>query len=922
VASRVNQRSPMQDVMGEARRDSSRCPDVAEITGFAERLLPAARREVVEAHIAECLECRTLVFALVDTSDASERLPSASRARVGRFLVHEVIGAGAMGTVYRAHDPELDRPVAVKVHAGTALEVDGGERLRREAQALARLNHPNVVAVYEAGLHGDVPFVAMELVDGVTLDEWMREPRTFDEIVTVFASIGRGLAAAHDAGLVHRDVKPRNVFIASSGAVKLGDFGLVRADALVDFGGDRGAVDDTCDVTWVVRSELTVTLSIDGAIIGTPAYMAPEQLRGALATAGSDQFSFCVMLYEAVYGVRPFGSASPSELVAAMQAPLEVPSLAHPSIARRVPRHVRDVLVRGLAIEPAHRFSSMEALLATLAPAPHGRGWGIAAAVALVSVAASAFAFAAPATGDVCSIEDEDAERVFSRARLSRIAESLGTERVTEILEGYAATWRAARTTVCRATTTGQQSSQLGDRQRACLEARLQRADELLGLLATTATPTMSRALDAALALEPVEACTRATVAHVPPPMTQAGTVAHLQRELAKIDSSRRLGDIRGTSRIGSVVAAARAVGYPALLARALLTEADVLAAGSGEIARREALMEEAAREAAKAGDDELVATIYADMVYLVGIDGSHVDAALQWARVADVALVRAKTPREADWNLRLNRAAVLGRQGNVDEAIRLLEAAIASRAGEKVSLPVAHAVNNLGGFLADQGSDRAASTLRTAIDMYREVYGTEQHRNVIASVLNLGMLSLNNGDPRTARAYLERALVVAETVLAPDHVYVATALDALGECEAKLGNPREAIVLHSRAIAILTSKLGRENPRTAGAIANFAESLALVGEFTRAKALFVDAIALLEAAHGTSHEAVAFTRIGYGLVLARSHEPRAARQELEAGLAVIDRHGPSRVDVVTDARAQLLKLGPAEKSTARPRDR
>ncbi|MFN0246815.1 MAG: protein kinase domain-containing protein [Kofleriaceae bacterium] len=832
------------------------------------------------------------MFALADAHGVP-----ANESRIGRFIVHQVIGRGAMGIVYRAHDPELDRAVAIKVHAGSALETDGGERLRREGQALARLSHPNVVAVYEAGLHGNVPFVAMELLDGVTLDEWMRERRTVDEIRDVFMSLARGLAAAHAAGLVHRDIKPRNVFIAATGAVKLGDFGLVRAD-LTTF----DLADDSCDVTYMFRPDLTVTLSIAGALIGTPAYMAPEQLRGAVATESSDQFSFCAMLFEALYGVRPFTGASASEVTAAMCAPLAVPPTA-----RRIPRTLRDLLRRGLSIEPTDRFTSVTVLLDALMPAPRSRRLGIAAIVVAFSVAASAMAFAGASTDDACDIEDGEATRVFSAERLSRIT-GASAERIKEVLETYARTWQATRVSVCRATTTGQQSSLLGDRQRACLERRLQTADELVGVLASA--PTNPSALDAVLALEPVEGCARANIGDPdPPPMMQTGIVSHLDRELDRISNARTLGDLPATSHITRVVAAARAIDYPPLLSRALMIEADVLSMGSGQLARREELLQEAAREAAKSGDDEVVATIYGEMVHLVGVEGHDFDAALQWARVADVAIARANTPRDAVWQLLLNRASVLSRAGKTDEAIQILDAAIASRADEKSSITIAHAHLNLGAFLADQGSTRAKDHLRIAIDMYREAYGTDQHRNVIASVLNLGLLSMNNGELQAARPYLERGLVAAEAVLGPDHVYVATALDALAECEATLGDRQKALDLHRRAIVILTSTLGRDDPHTASAMANLADTFVLIGDLAQARPLFVDAIALLVAAYGSDHEAVGLTRIGYGLLLAKSLERKAARRELKAGLAIIDSIGPSKTAIVAKARAVLAKL-------------
>ncbi len=579
------------------------CIDPSELAEFVAARCGTLARTRVEDHIADCRECRALAFALADG-------PSTAAHRIGRFAIEGVIGSGAMGVVYRARDLELDRRVAIKVHAArTALEADGDERLRREAQALARLNHPNVVAVYEVGRHENDTFVAMELVDGVTLDEWMQQPHRADTIVSAFASAGRGLAAAHAAGLVHRDIKPRNVFVcATTGAIKIGDFGLVR----------------TATRTRLVElpRDLTTTLSVDGAIIGTPAYMAPEQLRGEPATEASDQFSFSAMLFEAIYGVRPFSGATVHDLLAAMQHPPLVPASARPPS-----RRVRAVLQRGLSPDPGDRFPSMEALLDLLAPRRIARGPILAlAGAALVGI--TAFAFTRHDPSSVCDAESPIASGVFAPARFDRIAEAFAATdaprardvaaRITHEIDAYAARWRTTSVAVCRATTTGQQSALLGDRQRACLDRRLQRVDELLGVLANADKKTVERAFETTLALEPVEPCgqTAQLGDREPPPAMLAGTVGMLERTLDRVESMRRLGQLRpALDQVVPALAAARSIGYSPLLARALVTTASILGLQSGDLEKREALLEEALREAGRAHDDQLLADTYLDLV-------------------------------------------------------------------------------------------------------------------------------------------------------------------------------------------------------------------------------------------------------------------------------------------------------------------
>jgi serine/threonine protein kinase len=262
-----------------------------------------------------------------------------------------------MGVVYEGHDPELDRRVALKVlrpEVEAQRSLQARARMMREAQALARLRHPNVTMVYEVG-HGETGamFIAMELVEGRTLSRWLRSrPRSWHEIVEVFLQAGRGLAAAHRAGLVHRDFKPDNVIVDESGSARVVDFGLARGFGMAELlptldDADSGAV--------------TLHLTCTGAVLGTPAYMAPEQFQGAPLHATSDQFSFCVALFEALYGRRPF----PGNDLPSLQRSLTRGQPVGPR--RGVPRSLYRVLQRGLAIEPARRFASMERLLEALA---------------------------------------------------------------------------------------------------------------------------------------------------------------------------------------------------------------------------------------------------------------------------------------------------------------------------------------------------------------------------------------------------------------------------------------------------------------------------------------------------------------------------------------------------------------------------
>ncbi|MBZ5712207.1 protein kinase domain-containing protein [Nannocystis pusilla] len=314
---------------------------------------------------------------------AADDEPVVEPRRIGRFALLRRLGAGSMGVVYAAYDPQLDRKVAVKL-----LKRGDGEpnprwqdRLLREAQALAKLSHPNVVQIHEVGFHGDEVFVAMEFVTGMTLRTWLSElRRSWQEIVAVFVQAARGLAAAHAADLVHRDVKPDNILVGADGRVRVVDFGLVR------FGDDDD--DDATDEVPLARAQATRTAS--GILLGTPAYMSPEQFRGRPADALSDQFSLCVALYEALHGERPFAGETAEEVAQAV-----VHGQLAPRPERPVPAWLLRLVFRGLAHEPGARWPDLDVLAAELAR-DHGRprrtvALACAGAAALVALVVAVF---------------------------------------------------------------------------------------------------------------------------------------------------------------------------------------------------------------------------------------------------------------------------------------------------------------------------------------------------------------------------------------------------------------------------------------------------------------------------------------------------------------------------------------------------
>jgi serine/threonine protein kinase len=415
-------------------------------------------------------------------------------AAIGRFQVLGLLGKGGMGEVYAALDPELHRKVAIKLlrGGGDSESPEGRLRLMREAQAIARVSHPNVVVVYDVGMLGQRVFVAMELVEGHTLRYWAHaRERTWPEVLEVFAAAGRGLAAAHARELVHRDFKPDNVMVSNTGQVRVMDFGLVRmrgdepatpeagpspatpaaahlAKAAValeeaDLLSTR-KIEATINTMTPLRPEgaLATHLTQTGVTLGTPAYMAPEQFRNEATDASTDQFSFCVALWETLYGQRPFAGGNVHELADAVCAGRVQP----PPEKNQVPDWLRDILLRGLRTAPSERWPSMNALLAELEKRP---------------AVESRRRFAAAAAGKLGGIWEvpragagaETSARAEIRAAFlatGKLYAAKAWESACQILDRYAQRWTDLYVEACEAThVRGEQSAEVLDLRMQCL---------------------------------------------------------------------------------------------------------------------------------------------------------------------------------------------------------------------------------------------------------------------------------------------------------------------------------------------------------------------------------------------------------------------------------------------------------------------
>lgn len=411
----------------------------------------------------------------------------------GRYRLERKIGAGAMGVVWQAHDLELQRRVAIKMLTG-ASEPTSLARMRREARAVAQLAHPNVAAIYDVVIEAELPFIAMEYVDGGDLRQWLDQARrpSWTEVLDAFEQAGLGLAAAHGVALIHRDFKPANV-IVGLGRVRVVDFGLARLEP------QAGA---TQDDSGLQTSDLGLTRS--GTMVGTPAYMAPEQHAAGAVTAAADIFAFACSLYEALYGERPYRGASVAEIAAAKRQgpPSSPPSNA---VASPVPARLYPIVARGLAPDPNARWPSIGSFVQALRRARRPRSWAWVLAAAVPVAVAIAATSGTSADGCVRDAESFERDWTTHRETLRRTMVEAGVnpalgDAVGRTLADFGAQWTASARAACAARPDDPRSQERLD----CLASLRQGASEQLSRAAVTpaAARRFAHDLDVFFALE------------------------------------------------------------------------------------------------------------------------------------------------------------------------------------------------------------------------------------------------------------------------------------------------------------------------------------------------------------------------------------------------------------------------------------
>ncbi|MCA9651114.1 MAG: serine/threonine protein kinase [Myxococcales bacterium] len=853
------------------------------------------------------LQTRVDAPELADTVRADERPalghapPLRPGARVGRYQVLSRLGAGAMGVVLAAHDPELDRKVAIKLllpHRGQGSE--GRERLQREAQALAKLGHPNVVTVHDVGIHDGQVFVAMEHVEGQTLASWLRERRPWPEVLLRFEAAGRGLAAAHEAGLVHRDFKPDNVMLGADGRVRVMDFGLARADEDATTGERVDPAEPSASRTG---DALATRLTETGTVMGTPAYMSPEQAAGRTADARSDQFGFCVALYEALYGERPYpGRTLPELMRAVVREELRPAPKGSP-----VPAWVRRAVVRGLARRPEERHPSMDALLQALAddPARRRRRWLGVAGIAAVVVAGAWAAQRTPRRpGPTCDGMDAKLAGVWDAPRRAELREAMTVTglghaadtwaRVEPRLDEYALAWVDARRDACEATRRGEQPPALLDLRMACLDGRLRELRAQVDVLAHADREVVDRAVTAVASLPGLDRCADAEAlqAEVPPPddPATAQRVIELDERLAEASALERAGKYEeGLVIAEPVTTEAQALGYAPLRVRALLLRGG-LERGAGRYAEAEASLERAYDLALEQRMPDEAASAASSLVEVVGSSLGRPDDGLRWGVHAE-PLVAATGSEEARATLldALGMAALAGSQ--YERAQESLEQALVLR--ERVLGPehprVAATLDHLGNVAdARAAYSEAQAHYRRALAIYERVLGPE-HPDLAAVLHNLGVTLRWDGELVQARETIERALAITEASVGAGHPNVAASLFTLGDIaqeEGQLGRAQEHC---SRALAIWETALGEEHPRVGYAAMCLAGLAMEQHRYDEARAQLERALDVWEHAFGPEDRMVAGALNNLGQLANAEGDHEAARQYYERALAIYE---------------------------------
>jgi serine/threonine protein kinase/tetratricopeptide (TPR) repeat protein len=738
--------------------------------------------------------------------------------RIGRYVLLSLIGQGGMSIVYLAYDPELDRKVALKLLRMGLLNREGKARLTREAQALARLSHPNVVPVYDVGAFRDQTFVTMEFVEGVSLKRWLREARTWREVVPIMLAAGRGLEAAHAAGLVHRDFKPDNVLIGLDGRVRVVDFGLARPVEEID-GSDSGKTPrqraqaeksereerETApiDVSEAALSARPPTPTPSGSvtradqIIGTPAYMAPEQAAGNATDARADQFSFCVTLYEALYRLKPHESTHTPEgsAILTVAEKLNHPKrklAAEPPSGTAVPSWIGRVAMRGLCVDPVDRFPTMAELLAALEADPaikRRRALAVGGGALLIALMSLAAVQSRSEKRALCKGSDARVAEVWSpqvreRVRASFVATGLpyaeaAAQSFGLALDDYARGWAVMHKDACEATRVrGEQSEEVLDLRMACLSDRLRELSALADVMLHADAETVQEAPRAPLSLTPLGECADVLALKAPAPLPRdaeaRARIEALKRRVGEVQARYAVGKNSDVVKLGEpLVKDCKAAGWAPLTAEAELWLGRAYA-DLGEEQKSIPTFKEAFAYALGSHDDRAmrIASVRLAQEYIYKNDpaGMH-----EWDQLAEATLSRTGADPAIENFLAHTRCIALWRDGKTGERLECLKRHAARV--EKTQPLTEWELTTLGLAAADAGHvEESMSYLQRGVEYSLQHNGASHPRTLeMRGYLCKGWLDY--GDYTKALAECSAALRAIHEV-APDNKYLSSKVE------------------------------------------------------------------------------------------------------------------------------------------------
>ena len=822
---------------------------------------------------------------------------------IGRYVVLSRLGIGGMGQVYEAFDRSLDRRVAIKVLRRDA-DAAKADRLVREAQALARLSHPNVVQVHEVGEFEGQAFIVMELVGGRTLRQWIKQvPRpNWRACIEVFLQAGAGLAAAHEQGLVHRDIKPSNVMIDERGRVCVVDFGLARTTGdptNVSAASASAPVDleeETTPSTSMVEQRLTQT----GHVLGSPAYMSLEQMREEVVDHASDQFSFCVTLFEAVYGGRPFVGRSMSLLMKQIRDG----EIHEPPARSQTPARLRTILHRGLSANPRERWPSMEALLSELrALLSPSRVRPAAVAIALGGLLTSA-AVLADTDDAVCTGGPALLASVWDTSHREALSQQWGevllTEQVANELDRYVAAWLDGHRRACEATrVTQEQSVEVMDLRMACLaESRREFEGVVEALLRTDdrSSAPPQNVTEMLAELPPPTGCDALDQLadrrrRVPPPNDAwtASEVDRLRSLLARVRAEGRLGHAaEGLALLEPSMAEIESVDYPPLLAEAQL-ERGILSLDAGAFDDAEHHLQRAYEQALAHGDLELGVRATRSLGTVVGVKLSRHAEGEIWTRVS-IGLADHTGQTADSIRAMVTLGSILSDRGDRDEASswfdRALQAAKAD--GTVPAGAVAKLHNRKGTLFAKEGQHaRAEAEYRKALELWRRAHG-EEHPDVAAGRMNVGYALMLQGQYEEAEHAYRQALALQRRLLGPEHPGLANTLNALaGVLMQRDADPEDGRALYEEALSIRRRALGTSHPKVASTLYNLGRIESLAGHPDAARAYHTQALRIREKTLGETHPEVARSLISLALIDLRSGACDVARPAFQRVLKI-----------------------------------